>query len=88
MMFDGHTHLFHPKVISNVKKKKSMVEKLGLKTKGAKDRVGKISLETALRASRIDGSLILPTAGVQEVGRVNDLFYKTIDIGINTCNFF
>jgi len=79
MIFDGHTHLFHPKVISNVKKKKSMVEKLGLKTKGAKDRVGKISLEAALKASRIDGSLILPTAGEQEVGRVNDLFYKTIE---------
>lgn len=79
MMIDGHAHLFHPKVIFNVKKRKNMVAKLGLQTKGAEERVGAASLEDALRTSGFDGCLILPTAGVQEVDRVNDLFYKTIE---------
>ncbi|MBT6339960.1 MAG: hypothetical protein HOJ48_11755, partial [Desulfobacula sp.] len=79
MIFDGHAHLFHPKVILNVKKRIKMVEKIGLKTKGVDNRIGVKPLEDALKKSGIDGCLILPTAGVHEVGKVNDLFYKTIE---------
>jgi len=78
MIIDGHAHLFHPKVILNVKKKRKMVEKLGLKAKGAENRSGVKSLKKSLKASGIGGCLILPTAGVKEVGLVNDSFYETI----------
>ena len=77
-MIDGHAHLFHPKVISNVKKRKTVVKRLGLQTNGVQDRVGVASLENELRANGIGGCFILPTAGVKEVGRVNDLFYKMV----------
>ncbi len=79
MIFDGHAHLFHQKVISNVKKRKDMVEKLGLQTNGAEDRIGVSFLEDTLRTNKIGGCLILPTAGVQEVGKVNDSFYKMVE---------
>jgi len=78
MIIDGHAHLFHPKVISNVKKRKEMVERLSLQTKGVEDRVGVSFLEDELRANGIGGCFILPTAGAQEVGKVNDSFYEMV----------
>ena len=78
MIFDGHAHLFHPKVISNVKKRTALVDRLGLQTNGAEDRVGRSFLENELRENGIRGCFILPTAGVQEVGRVNESFYRMV----------
>jgi hypothetical protein len=79
MIFDGHAHLFHPKVISNVKKRTALVDRLGLQTDGAEDRVGRSFLEKELRANGIEGCFILPTAGVQEVSRVNESFYRMVE---------
>jgi len=78
MIIDGHAHLFNPKVISNVKKRKKMVGILGLQTNGVEDRVGVSSLEDELRANCIGKCFILPTAGAQGVGKVNDSFYEMV----------
>lgn len=79
MIIDGHAHLFHPKVISNVKKKEEMVDILGLQADGAEDRVGVSFLEDELRSNAIKGCFILPTAGAQEVGKVNESSYRTVE---------
>ncbi len=76
MIIDGHIHLFHPKVILNVKKRVEMVRILGLQTDGAEDRVGVPFLENELKNAGIQGGFILPTALVDEVGSINDEFYK------------
>ncbi len=76
MIIDGHVHLFHPKVILNVKKRMEMVRILGLQTDGAEDRVGVPFLENALRNAGIDGGFILPTALAEEVADINEEFYK------------
>ncbi|NOX35418.1 MAG: amidohydrolase family protein [Deltaproteobacteria bacterium] len=78
MIIDGHAHLFHPKVISNVKKRKNMVEILDLQTNGAKERTGVSSLENALKSNGVRGCLVLPTAGAKEVGRTNESFYRMV----------
>lgn len=79
MIFDGHAHLFHPKVISNVQKKGEMVKLLGLQAEGAEQRVGAVILENELRAAGVEGCLVLPTAQADEVGRVNEGFYRGVE---------
>ena len=78
MIFDGHVHLFHPKIISNVKKREEMVEKLRLQTIGAENRISVSFLEHELKTNGIEGCLILPTAGAKEVAAVNDSFYRRV----------
>ncbi len=79
MIFDGHAHLFHPKVISNVQKKGEVVKLLGLQTEGAEQRVGAPILENELRAAGVGGCLVLPTAQSDEVGRVNGAFFREVE---------
>ncbi len=76
MIIDGHVHLFHPKVILNVKKRVEMVLALGLQTEGAEDRVGVPFLENELKKAGISGGFILPTALAEEVADINEKFYK------------
>ncbi len=76
MIIDGHVHLFHPKVILNVKKRLEMVRVLGLESDGAEDRVGVPFLENELKKAGIGGGFILPTALADEVGSINDEFYR------------
>jgi len=79
MIIDGHVHLFHPKVILNVKKRLEMVRILGLQTDGAEDRVGVPFLENELKSAGIGGGFILPTALAEEVGSINDEFYTLVE---------
>lgn len=76
MIIDGHAHLFHPKVILNVKKRIEMVRILGLQTDGAEERVGVPFLENELKKAGISGGFILPTALAEEVGSINEEFYR------------
>ena len=83
MIIDGHVHLFHPKVILNVKKRVKMVRILGLQTDGAEARVGVPFLENELRSAGVGRGFILPTALAEEVGSINNEFYnlsKTSDL--------
>lgn len=77
-MIDGHAHLFHPKVIANVKKREGLVQQIRLNTEGAEKRTGTAPLERSLRESKIRACLVLPTASAHEVGRVNDALYQTL----------
>jgi hypothetical protein len=79
MIIDGHVHLFHPKVILNVKKRLEMVRILGLQTEGAEDRTGVPFLENELKSAGIDGGFILPTALAEEVGSINTEFFKLVN---------
>jgi len=79
MIIDGHVHLFHPKVILNVKKRLEMVRILGLQTEGAEDRVGVPFLENELKSAGIEGGFILPTAPAEEVGSINTEFFKLVN---------
>ncbi len=77
-MIDGHAHLFHPKVIENVRKRLELVQKIRLNTKGVDQRIGTAPLERALRKSKIQACLVLTTALPHEVGRVNDALYENL----------
>lgn len=75
MIIDGHVHLFHPKVISNVKKRTEMTRILRLQTDGAEERVGIPFLENEMKKAGVSGGFILPTALAEEVGSINREFY-------------
>lgn len=77
-MIDGHTHLFHPKVIANVKKRTELVQRIRLNTEGADRRIGTAALERSLRRSKIRAGLVLPTALAHDVGRINDALYENL----------
>jgi len=78
MIIDGHAHLFHPKVISNVKKRKELVERIKLQTDRVENRVGIAPLESDVQKNGIAACLILPTALSHEVSQINDTFYETV----------
>lgn len=70
-IFDCHIHLFTPLVIENVSRKTEMVDFLKLRTKDAEKRTALESLETDMRAGGVGRGLLLPTANVAGVERVN-----------------
>jgi hypothetical protein len=77
-MIDGHTHLFHSKVIANVGKRADLVQRIRLHTDGAQQRIGTTPLAASLRKSKIRACLVLPTALAPDVGNVNDTLYETL----------
>jgi uncharacterized protein len=77
MIIDAHVHLFHPKVIQNIKKRKEMVRLLKLGTEGAEERTGVSFLENELKNAGIKKALILPTSKVNDVKNTNDSFFNT-----------
>lgn len=79
MIIDGHAHLFHPKVILNVKKRKEMVNLLGLQTNGAENRIGLPFLERELKTAGVASGFVLPTALAHEVGTINDTFCRMVE---------
>lgn len=77
-VFDAHTHLFHLKVVENVKMKTKMVQRLRLRTAGVEDRTSRFSLENDFKSNEIIGGLVLPTALVHEVRAVNDSAFERV----------
>jgi predicted TIM-barrel fold metal-dependent hydrolase len=77
-MIDGHAHLFHPKVIANVKQRAGLVQQLRLNAEGAEKRVGTAPLEASLRKGQFRGCLVLPTALAHDVGEVNDALFQAL----------
>jgi uncharacterized protein len=85
IVFDAHTHLFHPRVVKNVKKKTKMVQRLRLRTAGVEGRTSRSSLENDFKSNGIIGGLVLPTALVHEVQAVNDSAFERVkDSQLNT----
>ena len=77
-MIDCHAHLFHPKVIANVKKRTALVQRIRLNTEGADQRVGAGPLEQSLRRNHFQACLVLPTALPHDVSQVNDALFETL----------
>ena len=77
MIVDGHVHDFSLKIVANVTKKKEMTRILCLETKEAKERIGIANLKKRMQVCNIDFSLLLPTASVEMIEKVNSKFIKT-----------
>jgi predicted TIM-barrel fold metal-dependent hydrolase len=76
MVFDSHVHLFNKRIIDNVTKRREMVAALDLQTEGAHFRLDIEPLAASMKAAGVAGGLVLPTAAVADVERVNSLFIE------------
>ena len=84
-IFDGHVHLFNEKVINNVRLKKALVQQLKLQTEKVENRTRVETLVAEMQATGVAGALILPTANVGGVQKINR---KCIDIAARTAFLF
>lgn len=74
MIIDCHTHIFSSRIIANVSAKSELVKKIKLHTSFAKGRTNISALEEDCRSSGVDACLILPTANVADVRKINSAF--------------
>lgn len=74
MIIDAHAHIFNINIIQNVAQKTGMVKILSLDIEEAHDRIGLETLITKMKESDINACLILPTANVENVTKVNRYF--------------
>ena len=77
-VFDSHVHLFSQSVIASVTKRNGLAEALCLDVEKAVDRTDKTALKQEIRSAGVIGCLLLPTAPVNDVRRVNDQFLETV----------
>ena len=78
VVFDGHVHIFSPAVIASVAKRNGLAEVLCLDVEKAANRTDKTALKMEIQSAGVSGCLLLPTAPVNAVRRVNDLFLETV----------
>jgi predicted TIM-barrel fold metal-dependent hydrolase len=78
-IFDCHTHLFSPNVIANVLSLKGLAATLSLNTDKVGVRTDKTALKSEAGAAGVQACLLLPTAPMDGVRKVNDLFLKTVE---------
>lgn len=85
-VFDSHAHLFSPSVIESVSKREGLAEALCLDIEKAARRTDKAALKREAGSAGICGCLLLPTAPVNSVRRINDLFLETVrgEVGLFT----
>lgn len=76
MIIDAHAHIFTSLIVENVAKKKEMAKKLCLETKEALDRIGVETLENSMKTANVEACLVLPTASVDNVKKVNNTFIE------------
>ncbi len=76
MIIDCHTHIFSSRIIANVSAKSAMVKKIKLHTSFAKGRTNISALEKDCRSSGVDSCLILPTANVADIRKINSSFIE------------
>ncbi len=76
MIIDSHVHVFSQKIIANVSKKSGMAAKLCLQTEGAQSRCSTATLAEEIRAAGISFCLLLPTADMANVKKVNTAFLR------------
>ncbi|MCP3900835.1 MAG: amidohydrolase family protein [Desulfobacteraceae bacterium] len=77
MIIDAHVHNFSSKIVANVTKKEEMAELLCLETEKAKERLSITNLEKRMKICNIDAALLLPTAPVTMVEKINTSFIET-----------
>jgi predicted TIM-barrel fold metal-dependent hydrolase len=78
-IFDSHTHLFSPAVIARVSNLRGLAASLRLNIDGANGRTDKFALNREAEAAGIHSCLLLPTAPVDGVRKINDMFLETVE---------
>jgi predicted TIM-barrel fold metal-dependent hydrolase len=71
MIIDNHIHIFSPKIIANVSRRREMVERLHLQVEGAAEKTTVAALQQDMMAAGVSSSLMLPTATAAEVHNTN-----------------
>jgi hypothetical protein len=77
-IFDSHTHLFSASVIERVSAIKGLAEFLALEVSEAAHRTDKETLKRQSRSAGVQACLLLPTAPVAAVRKINDLFLHAV----------
>ncbi len=75
-IFDGHIHIFSPKIIENVRNRKALSETLHLEIREAPKRIFPSALTHSMHQSGVVGGLLLPTAAYGKVAQTNHTFLE------------
>ena len=78
-IFDCHTHIFAPSVVTNVSRKNGLTALLRLDVQGAVGRTDKAVLMREAKGAGISGCLLLPTAPVNGVRKINGRFLEAVE---------
>ena len=78
MIIDSHIHIFSPKIIANVSRRREMVDRLHLQVKGAGEKTTIAALQRDMVAAGVSSSLMLPTAVATEVRNTNRLSWSQV----------
>ena len=70
-IFDSHVHIFNSKIIGNVIPRTDLVRALCLEIENIENRLSPSALINQLREADVSGALMLPTADVNKVAKVN-----------------
>lgn len=76
MIIDSHIHIFSPKIIANVSRRRELVERLHLQVEGAAEKTTAAALREDMTAAGVSSCLLLPTAAVTEVRNANRLSWS------------
>ncbi len=71
MIIDSHIHIFSPKIIANVSRRRELAERLHLQVEAAAAKTTIAALQQDMMAAGVSSCLMLPTATVAEVRNVN-----------------
>ena len=78
-IFDSHVHLFNSKIIGNVISKHDLVRALCLEIENIEDRLHLSALIEQIREEKLTGALVLPTADVSKLTKVNRDCIETVN---------
>jgi uncharacterized protein len=78
-IFDSHTHLFSPSIIARVSRLEGLAASLRLNIYEAGRRSDKATLKDELRSAGVQACLLLPTAPVDAVRKINDQFLQFVE---------
>ncbi len=78
-IFDAHTHLYTPSIISSVSRREGLAPALGLNMEGASERTDKSKLKEEFTLAGVYACLLLPIAPVNGVHEANKTFVSAIE---------
>lgn len=76
MIIDCHAHIFSSRIIANVSAKSGLVDKINLHTAFAEGRTNIPAIESDCRSSGVNACLILPSANVADIKKINSAFIE------------
>jgi len=78
-ILDSHVHIFNSRVIENVTRRTELIGRLSLNKEGIRDRLNTAALLDDMGVADVRAALMLPTASVENVVKVNRAFIKLAD---------